>query len=36
LLEYNTVELLLQYNLSDNLIVSTIHSPMIEFLSHIS
>jgi hypothetical protein len=36
LLEYITAELLSQYNLSDNLIVSTIHSPVIKFLSHIS
>jgi hypothetical protein len=36
LLEYSTAELLSQYNLSDNLIVSTICSPVIKFLSHIS
>jgi hypothetical protein len=36
LLEYNTAELLSQYNLSGNLIVSTIRSPVIKFLSHIS
>jgi hypothetical protein len=36
LLEYNTAELLSQYNLSDNLIVSTIRNPVTKFLSHIS
>jgi hypothetical protein len=35
-LEYSTAELLSQYNLSGNLIVSTIRSPVIKFLSHIS
>jgi hypothetical protein len=35
LLEYSTAELLSQYNFSDNLIVSIIHSPVIKFLSHI-
>jgi hypothetical protein len=35
LFEYSTVELLSQYNLSGNLIVSTIHSPVIKFLTHI-
>jgi hypothetical protein len=36
LLEYSTAELLSQYNLSGNLIVSTIRSLMIKFLNHIS
>jgi hypothetical protein len=36
LLEYNTAELLSQYNLSGNLIVSTMRSPVTKFLSHIS
>jgi hypothetical protein len=35
LLEYNTAELLSQYNLSSNLIVSIIRSPVIKFVSHI-
>jgi hypothetical protein len=35
LLEYSTAKLLLQYNLNGNLIVSTIRSPVIKFLSHI-
>jgi hypothetical protein len=35
LLEYNTAELLSQYNLSGNLIVFIIRSPVIKFFSHI-
>jgi hypothetical protein len=35
LLEYSTAELLSQYIISDNLIVSTIRSPVIKLLSHI-
>jgi hypothetical protein len=35
LLEYNIVELLSQYNLSGNLIVSTIRSPVTKFFSYI-
>jgi hypothetical protein len=35
LLEYKTAELLSQYNLSGNLIVSTIRNPVTKFLSHI-
>jgi hypothetical protein len=35
LLEYSTAKLLSQYNLSGNLIVSTIRNHVIKFLSHI-
>ena len=35
LLEYNTTDLLLQYNLNGLLMLSTIFSPVTKFLSHI-